>query len=153
MIGFGGGLRHDGGTLNLTACVIRANVAGDMQSADGGGIYNTKTAGTLTITNSAIVANASNDGGGGILNEGTLIINNCTIFGNSAPNGGAINAPSGTLGITNSTISGNSANSGGGILGANGNVTLRNTIVALNDGHSFAPDINKVTSQGLQSHR
>jgi hypothetical protein len=146
----GGGLRHDGGTLNVTNCAITGNTSVGSNTGTAGGIYNSAASGTLTITRSSIFANAAVNTGGGIFNDGALIINNCTISGNSAPNFAGIESETGTITITNSTISGNSANAGGGIGVAPGTtVTARNTIIALNTGHSFAPDVaGTITSQG-----
>ena len=109
------------------------------RAAGGAGILN--DTGTLTVTNSTLSGNNTNDdvpyGGGGIVSYGgTVTVSNSTLSGNSASGGGGgINNAGGTLTVTNSTLSGNSANSadgyfGGGIESHGGSATLQNTIVA-----------------------
>jgi hypothetical protein len=93
----------------------------------GAGVNN---AGTLTIFNSTIFANAATDGGG-IYNTGTLTINNSNINSNSASNGGGISGPGTAVTINNSTIFGNSASNGGGIYGA-GTLTISNSLIGGN---------------------
>jgi hypothetical protein len=113
---------NTGARVTLSEVAIRDGLA-----ASGGGIYN---AGTLTISDSILIANSADAyGGGGIYNKGALTIKNCTLSRNSASNptifsgasgGGIYNA--GTLTINNSTLSNNSMTakdialaSGGGI--------------------------------------
>jgi hypothetical protein len=95
-------------------------------ATDGGGIYN---AGTLTISYSLIQGNSSGTGGG-IAGPGTLTINNSTIYGNSGGNGGGVGG-AGTLTISNSVIGGNSASNGGGIgdTGLGGTATIFNSTI------------------------
>jgi len=52
--------------------------------------------------------------GGGMFNFGALTVTNSTISGNSTDEGGGIYHDDGTLTVANSTISGNSASFGGG---------------------------------------
>ena len=148
----GAGLRHDGGTLNVTSCTISGNTVNAQSGnfGNGGGIYNSPASGILTITGSTIFDNKANNSAGGILNDGALTINNCTVFGNSTIGGGGIySRPGSTATITNSTISGNTATGqGGGIRAFSGTVTVRNTIIARNTS-SEGPDVNGIlTSQG-----
>ena len=100
------GVVNDGMQTTISDCTI----AGD---TSGSGIDNS---GTLTVTDSTISDNASNDAGGGISNSGTLTVADSTISDNSARRNGSggINN-SGTATITDSTISDNSAGFGGGI--------------------------------------
>jgi hypothetical protein len=142
----------------------------------GGGISN---AGTLTLTNAAVVSSTA-FAGGAIFNNGALILTNATLSGNSAGTGGSgISNSGGTMTITNTTISGNTAGSGngggitnngattltsstisgnsapaggasgGGVHNFSGTVRARNTIVALNTSAN-GPDFNgQLTSQGF----
>ncbi|HEX8077137.1 MAG TPA: choice-of-anchor Q domain-containing protein, partial [Chthoniobacterales bacterium] len=94
-------------------------------SNSGGGIFNNR--GTLTLSDCALLSNASDSSsggwGGGLLNLGaSAIVDRCTFADNTAENGGAatnlrnpVNNSQGTLWIRNSTISGNQAINGGGI--------------------------------------
>jgi hypothetical protein len=108
----------------------------------GGGIFN---AGTLTITNSAVTANATTGNGAGIDNQGTLTVANSTLSGNNVTAacesdlgcfavGGAI-FNEGTAAVSDTTISGNTATgatdlvpgvSGAGIFNFDGTLTVTN---------------------------
>ena len=98
------------------------NISNNQSSTHGGAIWvrkstDSKTEGTLNITNSTISHNTSNDLGGAIYIDDTTpcTISNSTISHNTATNsGGAINT-TGALTITGSTISYNSGVNGGGI--------------------------------------
>lgn len=108
----------------------------------GGGIANS---GTLTINNSVVTNNASEDGGG-ISTGGNLTINNSTVSNNTGGKaglsggggGGGLFIAGGTTTINNSTISGNQIV--GGFDGAAlyvqspSTVNLRNTTVSGNGG-------------------
>src|SRR5207302_6504100 len=81
----GGGIYNDNGTVTLSNCILTGNLG---MFALGGGVHN---GGMLTINNSTISNNISDDGssgeyggarGGGINNYGTLTINSSTISGN-----------------------------------------------------------------------
>ncbi len=87
----------------------------------GGGIYNTRGSGSITLNNSVVSDNVANsNGGGGIyINNGVpLTLNNSTVSGNStaggAGNGGGIYNSESSVTLNNSTVSGNSATSHGG---------------------------------------
>jgi hypothetical protein len=120
-------------------------------SRGGGGIYN---AGTLTLTNTTISGNRSDDTlvvtgglGGGIYNSGTLTMVQSTVSGNtawrfrianSAAGGGIYNT--GKLTITNSTVTANLATAfwpagvtyGGGLASKNGTVVVSNSTLSQN---------------------
>ncbi|MGB7209068.1 MAG: choice-of-anchor Q domain-containing protein, partial [Pyrinomonadaceae bacterium] len=142
--GDGGGIRSFG-TLTLTAVHLTGNTAG----FNGGGIFNTIGAGSLTVINSTISNNTANNNasaaGGGIsdYSDGTtLTITNSTISGNRVPNGdqfdgGGIYVRGSSAVITNSTITDNEtagSNSAGGVLirFQPGTVSVRNSIIAGN---------------------
>ena len=115
--GLGGGIFNTiGGTVILTDSVLRGNTA-----AGGGGISN--LAGIVTLTSSTLISNTASSivGGGGIFNSsGTVTITNSTLNGNLAYQslgvsiGGGISNFGGTVAVTNSTLSGNIADYGGG---------------------------------------
>lgn len=119
------------GDLTLNNVTLRN---GNLNFSYGAGIYN--DGGTVTINNSTISGNSTQNGsGGGIVNGGTMTLNNSTVSGNSAGNGGGGIYNSGTLMLNNSTVSGNSASDGGGIYNQ-GSVTFNRTIVSGNSATS-----------------
>ena len=121
----GGGLRQDGGTLDLEDVVVTSNNANL-----GGGIFLT-TLGTLNIAGST-VSNNSGNYGGGILLSGNVNLDQSTISGNSATGFGGGILSSGTISVTNSTVSGNT---GGGIwTDIPSGATLTHTTVTDNSG-------------------
>ena len=125
----------DSGTVTISDLTITDGLA-----ANGGGIDNTDSTGSLTIASSTITGNTTDAGangngnggsggnGGGIDNAGTLTIDSSTIAGNttggggysvfdgSGGNGGSGGGidNAGSLTIDSSTISGNTTGSGGG---------------------------------------
>lgn len=133
-------LRLEG--LTITGGVIANDPAVDF----GGGIFN--DGGTVTVKNSRITGNLSNEGGG-ILNGGggTLVLNNSVVSDNRAEadvflrgNGGGIITDGifgGTHEVTliNSRVTDNEAgNDGGGLwIGARDTVTLTNSRVTENE--------------------
>lgn len=107
----------------------------------GGGIYNNSV---LTLNNSIVTNNTSNNIGGGIFNLGTLTINNSTIGNNIAAalggtgggGGGGIENMGGTLTLNNSTVYGNTLKgdfTGSGI-SSSGTVELNNSTISGNLG-------------------
>jgi hypothetical protein len=121
----GQGAINNGGTMNVTGCVISGNIS----FSGGGGIYNT---GAMTVTNTTIAGNQATpyysqygpfDGGpgGGIYNSGGLTLIGSTISANTASTvaplpgglgGGIYNL--GILTVINSTITGNTASTSAG---------------------------------------
>jgi hypothetical protein len=148
-IGDGGGI-FNAGTMSITNSTVSGNVAWN----SGAGIHNAAGA-TLTINDSMITANSSqqdaggNRKGGGVYNAGTLTMINCTVLSNFAPGGnagglqsgfgqggGIYNATSATATVANTAISGNSVGgvrslSGGGIHNS-GNLALTNSDITGN---------------------
>ncbi|WP_339748826.1 choice-of-anchor Q domain-containing protein, partial [uncultured Rubinisphaera sp.] len=112
--------------LNNTTATISGLTLTGGNASEGGSIY---SSGNLTVTNSTITNNSSENDGGGIFSFGNIIVKNSTISGNSSLyDGGAIRS-SGTLTITNSTISENSAvNNGGAIFSSGTTVVINSTI-------------------------
>ena len=107
---------------------------------------------TLTLSNSTVVWNNA-DVGGGIFNEGPLALTDSTVWGNVAFQGGGITNQSRTLTVTNSTVSLNTARYGGGIENqADGLLTLTNSTVsgnaAPNGGGIYNVDGGELTASG-----
>lgn len=124
----GYGIINNSGTLTLT----NISVSGNTTRAGGGGISNygggnifTGGGGTLTINNSIISDNLSEEGwGGGIGNYGgSVVIRNSIISNNTSYAGAGIFNNNGHLTLSNSTVSYNHTDPqgyGGGILNVNG---------------------------------
>ena len=128
--GSGGGLRNDGGTVEVSGSTFSDNLAGDY----GGAIVN-GTGGTLEVSDSTISGNHAADTGGGIANRGTLIVSGSTISGNNGDfDGGGIYNEGGTVDVVNSTVSGNDGGmfGGGGILSHGGAVDVVNSTISGN---------------------
>lgn len=123
----GGGIRNDGGIVE-----IRDSVITDNRSADDGGAINND--GQMLIVNTTITRNQAANNGGAIRNVGALRIENSLIGGVYTPlttpavdnrnkagvaGGGIVNLANGTVAVVNSTISGNvvttPTGNGGGI--------------------------------------
>jgi len=155
---------HSSTTITVGSTTAHVNLAqltirnGSGLSHGGGGIYNL---GTLTITNTTVSGNRSDDSiaaigglGGGIYNSGTLAINDTTISGNSvtrlrltaSPYGGGV-YNTGKLTIVNSTISANQASDywpsgvpyGGGIANVGGTVMISNSTISNNSALIHTP--------------
>jgi CSLREA domain-containing protein len=87
-------------------------VAAESGVYTGGGIYNQ---GNLTLINTVVISNNSNNSGGGIKNSGTLVIEKSRIVNNSSldtPGAGIYNDD--TLSLLDSTVSGNNTTDTGG---------------------------------------
>lgn len=101
---------------------------------DGAGksrVFSIETGKEVTLATLKITGGSSDKAGGGIFNAGTLTLTNCAVVENSAPKGGGIET-SGALTLLNCTIAGNSAEEGGGIAVTAGSLTLKNTIAVEN---------------------
>jgi hypothetical protein len=105
----GGGVSRNGASLTVVNATILSNTAA---SGYGGGLDNRST---LTMTNSAVMGN-SGDFGGGIYNTGSATVLGSAIISNTARagRGGGILNLSGMLTLANSTVSGNWASDDGG---------------------------------------
>ena len=153
---------HEFATLHLNSVVIRDGAAVDVVNDSifdpiGGGILNQSTStltifdstitnnragaggaignfGTLSLTNSIISSNVSENSGGGIYDYyGTTDINNVTFSDNSALYGAGIYTNYGTKTIVNSAFTENHAtNSGGGIFADSATVALSASLVSGN---------------------
>lgn len=128
-----GGAIYTAGNLLLANTTIGGTAVGDANTAgsDGGGIYT--PAGSITLTNSAVVGNTATTGPGGGIDATFGIVNlqNSSVVGNTAnTSGGGINST--TVVGQYSTISGNSSttSTGGGIDAVT--IMLKNSTVAYN---------------------
>ncbi|MEO1199420.1 MAG: choice-of-anchor Q domain-containing protein [Pseudomonadota bacterium] len=124
VLGYGGGV-FGGGTVTITGSTIKGNAANSVASgpAYGGGLF-VGSGQSLTLTNTTIHDNSSDNDGGGIDTgtNATLTINNSTITDNDAGgNTGGVNLYNGsTLNVTNSVLAGNTAGTGDQDLGETG---------------------------------
>jgi subtilisin-like proprotein convertase family protein len=136
----GGGLFNSG-----TAYVDRMSMAGNKSDSAGGGVHNTSS-GKITISSSTIVTNTSTgSAGGGINNAGTLTLTQSALVYNvaSTEGGGLNNTASAQL--TNVTISDNAATSGGGIQNS-GTLSLQFSTISENSAPSLSNAGGSVTS-------
>ena len=165
--------------LVVADCIITGNGTAVPQFSlgGGGGIYSSNGAAlpnSLTVLDTTISGNVSNDEGGGIRKRyGSLVVERSTISGNTATwVGGGISAADGginvqirdstisgngagvlgggiflsgtTTTITGSTISGNMAASDGGGIFGGDGLTVRHSTIAFNNADSD----NNLTGQG-----
>jgi predicted outer membrane repeat protein len=144
----GGGIYVQTGTLNITRTTFAGNT---VTGGEGGGIY-TSAPVSLNIDRSAITGNATftvTDGGGGIYNQDSLTMVNSTLAGNTTDDTGGGLDNHGPAVLTNVTIAGNGAGAnGGGINRDSGSVQLRNTIVAGNTAPAGANCSGAILSNG-----
>ena len=111
----GAGIQNlNGGTVNVTSCMVRDNViSGFGENGSGAGIFNSSS-GTVNVSNSTLMGNNNFIGnGGGIFSNGTLNVTNSTFTTNRAQSGAGI-AAGGTITVTGCTFSGNTAIGAGG---------------------------------------
>ena len=111
----------------------------------------------LTITGGR--ETATNAGGGGIRfnSSGALTLDQSTVAGNSSEDGSGIYSSSGTVSLTNSTVSrnvgvagsGGNVGNGGGLFISNGNLSLTNTTVSGNRTNGFGGGISSTNSTVL----
>jgi len=130
-----------GGAIHLESfsdlMLLGSTISDNYSGWDGGGISIYKDSG-MTMVESQLVANTSNDGGA--LYNGSdayTTLQRSTISGNSGTRGGFVyNGFYARLTVTNSTVSGNTADQGGGVYNAigYGDVYLINSTVAGNSG-------------------
>jgi hypothetical protein len=160
MNGYASALQYGGGIYNEGKLTVTSSTISDNYATTGGGIY-TNSVNMLTVTNSKILGNTTDNTGsgggiyvtsigaitvtnsqfsantagygGGIHSAGYLAITNSTISGNLANylGGGIYNNINGLATVSNSTILGNSANDGGGILNAF-SMTVKNSTISYN---------------------
>jgi CSLREA domain-containing protein len=145
---FGAGIQNvNGGTINLTNCILSRNQSEGASNPGGGGIYNAGN-GTLNITNCVFRFNLGDadpyvGNGGGIWNKtGTVNISNSTFDHNqSSYRGGAISNEGGVVTVTASTFHGNGAAQGGAIASDAGTVNVTNCTFYANIGYAFGQGV------------
>ena len=148
----GGGLITLDGQQSTRLFRVNTGVALDLQNIIlrngratfdlGGGIYN--DGGTLSLIDSSLSDNSSDEAGGGIYSiNGVITITNSTINNSFADGpGGGIYSFNGDVTITNSTISDNfGSDGGGGVFSGNGNATITNSTFSGNDAFIFGGNI------------
>ena len=123
----GGGVYTIGDTIDINDCLISGNSANY-----GGGIIIGGDSTTGVISNSSIIANIANSGGGAYFGAPNVKMENCVVSNNSAELSAGINLfYYGGLSLTNCTISNNHATGdGAGITAAYGSyATITNSIL------------------------
>lgn len=138
--GLGGGIFAVSGSNLPRTMAVRSGttITGNTAANDGGGIYTSGIA--TTVTNSTVRGNGASRDGGGIYsivgNNLPVTITASTVSGNTATgNGGGIahSGASNSLALTNSTIGENTAANGGGLYdAASGVASLTHVTMANN---------------------
>ena len=155
--GGGGGLRSEGGVVNISNTTISNNTSGGAgNTRGGGGIYNN---GEMTLTNCVVSGNTAGEdtAGGGIRNALKLTLINSIVTGNTATEGGGGIYGSGTTAsgefvtIINSTISNNSANTGTGSVGTGngGGIYIAGGMTTTITGSTISGNTVAATSSGF----
>ncbi len=154
--GNGGALYNDGGVAFLDNDQLTVNNAlyGDCAPVapavlcanhfGGGAVHN--NGGSVTLTESTLSDNYSDDDGGAVYNAnvgGALvsIIRSTLSTNNAHDDGGAICSDGGPITVVNSTISGNSSDQDGGGIYTQGATTVENSTIYLNNSASQGDSI------------
>jgi hypothetical protein len=160
---------NQSGTVSISRVTITGGLNSKASEPAGGGISVEPTAGTVNLTDDAVIGNSENTGtentplGGGIYNGATMSITRTLIANNQATStkpdsafgGGILNG--GTLTLIDSTVTGNAASGGkasrgGGIdNGPTAGLTLRNVTLSGNSstsGEENAGGGNLATNSG-----
>lgn len=123
-------INREGCVLSITESTLTGNKANN-----GGAILN---GGRLTIIESTLVENTSNDVGGAIKNDGgVLSITESTITRNTAKREGGAIYNSGELTITESTLTGNTAKYDGGAIYNRGELTITDSTLTENTAQKY----------------
>jgi hypothetical protein len=123
----GGGI-FIGGSLTGQSNLIQGN-----RALQGGGGFLINATGSISLTNSAAIANLAGGDGGAILNSGVISISNVTVSGNTAGGMGGGIANLNLVNLSSATVSDNASADGAGLFNANTLITL-NSLIALNHG-------------------
>lgn len=136
-----------GGVLvdgNLT--MNNSIIANNFSQNSGGGI-GVNTGGMLTLNNSEVSNNRSNNVGGGIQNScGIVVLNSSNIINNETTRDGGGIRNCGTLSVNSSTVRENSSNLFGGGIYNSGIATISNSTVKENTGNDGGGVYNVVNS-------
>ena len=117
---YGGGIYNEHGAVKVTGSTISGNEMtgkGGVSPIGGGGIAN-RANGTITLKDTIITGNHSDQYGGGIFNHyGEVFLIGSTVSGNTAKwgGGGLANEQGATLSLSNTVVSGNTGGQGGGV--------------------------------------
>ncbi len=153
-ISSGGG--NGGGILNNGGAVTVTNstLSSNFTNQSGGGIYN--NAGSVAITGSLLDGNYLNSdtsGGGGLYNlNGTVAVANSTFSNNYAGYGGAIDVSGGTATVVNSTLSSNTAVFTAGGINNAGTLNLTDSLVVNNTETTVGSSDLSGTAPSVNSH-
>ena len=147
--GSGGGIYNVGALTVTNSALLDNSITGTNR---GGALYNSNidNQGQVTLINSIVANNSSEEHGGGIYTTGTglVAITNTTFYSNTGDMGGALSTSYGYATVTNSTFSGNSASTAGAAIRTSmGAITLTNTIIENSLGSSNCA-INPLTDFG-----
>jgi predicted outer membrane repeat protein len=135
---YGGGVFNEG-TVTLTGCTLRDNMA----SGPGGALFN---GGQATLTDCTVRGDSASVGGG-IDNAGQLTATGVTLSGNSAATGGGLdNAAGATATVSDSSIIDNTAAGDGGGVANAGTITLDATRIR---GNTAAADGGGLYNSGI----
>lgn len=157
-------IREDGGGMYLgsgISDIFNTIVSGNAANSEGGGIFGTQGI-QLTLTDSSLVSNSAEVGGGALIFRGDLVVDRSTVVDNHATihggglysffsnssvqesivrdntalrEGGGLRVYGGTTSVRDSEVSGNSAGSFGGgigILGSSTKAILANVDISEN---------------------
>jgi hypothetical protein len=151
---YGVGYPNGGGIDNDDGTLtLRDSVIQDNKSNNGGGISNNYIS-TLLLTRTTIYGNEATAGdGGGIDSHGTLTLTESTVTLNMASDtgGGIDNFNFGHLTLSRSTVSYNLAKAGGGIYNADSTATLVNSILSLNEAIGSGGGLYNVSVASLRN--
>lgn len=108
--------------LSGTVTISDVTIQNGYSSGSGGGI---SVLDSLSLTNSIVSGNTSEESGGGIYLVGNdLTLTDSVVSGNTAFNGGGVNISSGDALVTGTTISSNTATADGGGIVSSGYLTF-----------------------------
>ena len=143
--GAGGGIRNEGGTVNVLNGHITGNTAFG-PNGRGGGIDN---GGTMTLTNTKIDGNTAARGGGVFSGSQTgstfITLNNSPIINNTASNGAGGMATGGGANLVNSPITNNTGGNVGGFSNASASSTVTLTNSPVENNHATATSFSCAT--------
>ncbi|MFN2234280.1 MAG: choice-of-anchor Q domain-containing protein [Anaerolineales bacterium] len=134
----GGGLYNSNQFVNLHNGLVFSNTA----VTNGGGLFISAGA-SISVTNSATIANVAGQDGGAIHNSGQISVTNTTVSGNRATGMGGGIANFNAVNLANTTISDNTSVSGAGVFNS-GTVDMVNSLIALNIGNNCLGVMNSL---------
>lgn len=125
--------------------MVDSTISLSSASQSGGAVY-ADTGAPASIVRSTLDANYSSLYGGAVFVMSSLTLANSTLWGNESNDGGAIAGPT-DISITSSTITHNTSNTVGAIHGPDSAIlTIRNSIVAGNTGGDVGTPIDANTN-------